>query len=184
MMKTSRLVMMTPAIRGMPKRSWQRDGRANHFGEVAGGDGDLREEPECDAHRAAVAVAAGLGEVTLRGDAQLEREALKQDGHQVRGHDDEQERVAVLRSGGKIGGPVAGVHVPNRDHEARADESEGASPQAMRIRDADGRVNSGQRGSALCLLPHRNGCSGLHGEESCSLIAVCHSMLTVINKKF
>ena len=50
----------------------QRDGRADHFGQVAGRDGDLRAHPQHEAHPAAVALAAKLRQVALRGHAQLE----------------------------------------------------------------------------------------------------------------
>ena len=89
----------------------QRDGRADHFGQVAGGDGDLGADPQRIAHPWAVALVAELRQVALRGHAQLQAQALQQNGHQVRGHDDEEQRVAEARAAGDVRGPVAGVHV-------------------------------------------------------------------------
>ena len=66
----------------------ERDGGAEDFGEVAGGDGDLAEDPEDEGGRARVAVAAGLGEVASAGDAEAHGERLEQDRHQVGDHDD------------------------------------------------------------------------------------------------
>jgi len=61
----------------------QRDGGADDFGQVAGGDGDLGADPKKEAQPAAVVLVAELGQVALGGHADLEREALQQDGHQV-----------------------------------------------------------------------------------------------------
>ena len=48
----------------------ERDRRAEHLGEVAGGDGDLAEDPQDDGDRPRVVVAAGLREVAAGGDAE------------------------------------------------------------------------------------------------------------------
>ncbi len=52
------------------------------------------EHPEGQRDGLAVLVAAGLGQVAAGGDAQLEGQALQQDGHQVGQHDDEEQGVA------------------------------------------------------------------------------------------
>src|SRR5207245_2761937 len=106
--------------------------------QVAGGDGDLAQHPEHEAHRAGVVVAAGLRQIAPGDDAQLEGERLQQDGHQVGDHDDAEQRVAEVCAAGEIGGPVARVHVPDSDHVARAGEGERLAPErhAARYRDA------------------------------------------------
>ncbi len=70
------------------KQQIERDGRSDHFSEIAGGDGDLRASPEGKRHGAAEMVAAGLGQVASRNDAQLDGQGLQQDGHKIRQHDD------------------------------------------------------------------------------------------------
>ena len=81
-----------------------------------------------EADAAAVGLVAELGEVALGGDAELEREALQQDRHQVGEHDDEEQRVAEARAAGDVGGPVAGVHVADGDEEAGTEKAEQAPP--------------------------------------------------------
>ena len=110
------------------------DGGADDFGEVAGGDGDLAEDPEDDGDGARVVVAAGLGEVASAGDAEARGERLQQDRHQVGDHDDAEERVAVAGAAGEVGGPVAGVHVADGDEVARAGEGEELAPEAGVVR--------------------------------------------------
>ena len=52
----------------------ERDGRADDLSEIAGGDGDLAEQPQQDGGPARVAVAARLGEVASAGDAKPARQ--------------------------------------------------------------------------------------------------------------
>ena len=80
--------------------------------------------------RARVAVAAGLREVAAAGDAEARGERLQQDRHQVGDHDDAEQRVAVARAAGEVGGPVAGVHVADGDQVAGAGEGEHLAPEA------------------------------------------------------
>ena len=65
------------------------NGRADDLGQVAGGDGHFSAQPEHKADPGTVVLVAHLGEIALGGHAQLERQALQQDGHEVGGHDDE-----------------------------------------------------------------------------------------------
>ena len=132
-----------------PEQQVQRDGRADHLGQVAGGDGDLAEHPEHEAHGARVVVAAGLRQVAPGRDAQLEGERLQQDRHQVGDQDDAQQRVAEPRAAGEVGGPVARVHVADRHHVARARRRR--APCARRRRRAGpGRCGATRAGSAAC----------------------------------
>ena len=124
----------------------QCDGRADDLGQVAGDDGNLREKPQGEAYRAAVLFAAGLGQVALTGDAQLNGETLQQDGKQIRRHDNEEQGVAIAGAAGEIGGPVAGIHVADSDKKARTEKAQRATPHVGRIRDADRRVSVGVRG--------------------------------------
>ena len=52
----------------------KRDGAAEDFGQIAGGDGELAEEPVGPARPAGVEIAAALGEVFSRHDPQAGRE--------------------------------------------------------------------------------------------------------------
>ncbi len=54
------------------EQQFKRDGRADHFGQVAGRNRDLRADPQHEAHLRAVALAAKLRQVALRGHAQLQ----------------------------------------------------------------------------------------------------------------
>ena len=122
----------------------ERDGGAEHLGEVAGGDGDFAEDPQADGGLARVVVAAGLGEVAAAGDAEARGERLQQDRHQVRDHDDAEQRVAEARAAGEVGGPVARVHVADRDEVARAGKGEHLFPESGAVRNGDRAVDFGQ----------------------------------------
>ena len=67
--------MQTPASSGMPKSRFKRDGRADHFGQIAGGDGEFADDPEAKRNRPAEMIAAGLGEVAAGGDAEFDARA-------------------------------------------------------------------------------------------------------------
>ena len=103
----------------------QRDGRADDFGEIAGGNGDFADDPEENGDRPAEVIAAGLGQIAAGNDSKLERQSLEQDRHQVGQHDDAQKRVIVFGSAGEIGGPVTRdpcnrPQRENRDRQRRA----------------------------------------------------------------
>ena len=98
----------------------ERDGRADHLGQIAGRNRNLTQQPQHDRRRTRIVIAAGLGEIAPAGDPEPQRERLQQDRHQVRQHDHAQQRVAVPRTARQIGRPVAGIHVPDRDQVARA----------------------------------------------------------------
>ena len=91
-----------------------------------------------------VVIAAGLREVASAGDAEARGERLQQDRHQVRDHDDAEQRVAEARAAGEVGGPVARVHVADGDEVAGAGEREELAPEAGAVRDGDGAVDFGQ----------------------------------------
>ena len=94
-MSTSSAVRQTPQIERQAEQQVERDGRADHFGEIARGNRDLAEDPENDGHRARVVVAARLRQVAPARDAEAHRERLQQDRHQVRQEDHAEQRVAV-----------------------------------------------------------------------------------------
>ena len=156
-MSTSSAVRQTPQISGRPKSRLQRDGRADHLGEIAGGDGDLAEDPQHDRDRARVAVAARLREVAAAGDAEPRGERLQQDRHQVGDHDHAEQRVAVARAAGEVGGPVARIHVADGDQVARAGEGEHLAPEAGAVRDGDRAVDFGQADRARRQAPAATG---------------------------
>src|SRR5580658_6161081 len=72
------------------KEQLQRDRRADDFRQIARRNRDLREDPQRDSRRPAVTLAARLRQISLRRDAKFQRQALQQNRHQVRQHDDEQ----------------------------------------------------------------------------------------------
>ena len=107
----------------------QRDGRADYLGQVARRDRDLAQHPQHEADRPRIVVAARLRQIASGGDAELERERLEQNRHQVRQQDDAEQGVAEARPAGQIGGPVARVHVADRHHVARAGERQRLAPE-------------------------------------------------------
>jgi len=63
----------------------------------------------------------GLGETHARGDAQVRRVVLQHDEHDRGQRDDPQQRVAKLRAGGHIGGPIARVDKADGHEQSGAD---------------------------------------------------------------
>ena len=125
----------------------QADRGAEELGEV-GRDRDrlgLYPEPEDDPAREAVA--AHLGEVPPRCDAELRREHLHEHRHQVRGDDHPDERVAVARAAGDVRCEVAGVDVGDRGDERRTEEWK--EPEPRRAARARARPGPGQRRDRL-----------------------------------
>ena len=122
----------------------ERDRRPDDFGEIAGGDRDLAQHPQKNRDRARVVIAAGLREIAAGDDAELRGEPLQQNRHQIGEQDHAEQRVAEPRAAGEIGGPVARVHVADRDQVARTGEGQQLAPEAGVCRDGDGAVDFGQ----------------------------------------
>ena len=79
------------------KHEVERDGAAEHLGQVAGADGDFAEQPVGPARPARIPVAAALGEVFAGHHAQAGGDDLHEDGHQAGHADDPQQAVLELR---------------------------------------------------------------------------------------
>ena len=120
--KASRAAMTRPPV-GHAEEQFQPDGGADHLGQVAGDDGDLGEAPQPEVGRPRIRVAAGLGEVAAGGHAEARGQGLEEHRHQVRQqHHAEQRYLNWEPPGGRR--PVAGIHVADRNHVARADKGE------------------------------------------------------------
>jgi hypothetical protein len=78
-----------------------------------------------------------------RDDAKLGGESLEKDRHQVRGENYSEECVSELGTAGEIGGPVAGIHVADRDEVSRSGERGDLPPPAFAA-DGDGSINLDQ----------------------------------------
>jgi hypothetical protein len=129
-----------------PEEELQRDRRADHLREVARGDRELAQDPEHERHRPRVVVTARLREVAPGDDPEPHRQVLQEHRHQVGRQDHEEERIAVLRAGGEVGGPVARVHVPHRNHQADPGECPQPAGEGCRARrDGDRCVRLAER---------------------------------------
>src|SRR6185437_5546992 len=82
-----------PPDQGNVKKQVECDGGSDDFGQIAGGNRDLRPNPEHKRHRPAEVVAAGGGQVAPRHHSQFDGQGLQQNGHQVGQHDDGKQRV-------------------------------------------------------------------------------------------
>ncbi len=112
----------------------QGDRRAQHFGQIAGDDGNFAQEPEREIDGARIGFAAGLGEVAAGDDSEPRAQRLQQDGHGVRHDQDPEQAVAEMRAAVEIGRPVAGVHVTDADEVGGAGEGEDAAPERAVVR--------------------------------------------------
>ena len=120
-----------------------------------------------ETHRAGVVVAARLRQVPTGDDAELESERLEQNRHQVGEQDDAEQRVAEARAAGQVGGPVARIHVANRNHVSRSGEGEHLAPERDSPRHGDRVVRLGETRHRARIAPsadgldRRSGC-GVH----------------------
>ena len=131
----------------------QRDRRSDHLGQVARGDGHLAQHPLRDAGCARSTVATCLRQIAFRHDAQLQREVLQQDRHQVGHQDHHQQRVAEQRAASEIGGPVAGIHVAHRHHGAGTGKRQQRAPETALRRHRHAGMHLGQRATTGCMAP-------------------------------
>ncbi len=120
------------------------DGRAQDFGQVAGGDGDFAQPPQGEVDAARIGFAAGLGQVAAGDDAEAGAEGLQQDGHGVRHHQDPEQSIAEAGAAFEVGGPVAGIHVADADQIGGSGEGEHAPPEGD-LRRSHAGVNVGER---------------------------------------
>ena len=109
---------------GQAEKQVQRDCPAHHLGEVGGGGHDLGLHPEGAAPERLEPFAEDLRKALAGDDPELGGLVLDEDGHDVGGHEDPHQQVAVLRSGGQVGGHVSGVHVGDRRHEGRSQQAD------------------------------------------------------------
>jgi hypothetical protein len=65
-------------------------------------------------------IAAGLRQITSGGNAQFDGQVLEQNRHEIGNHDDGQQRVTKLRAAGKVGRPIARIHIADGDEKAGA----------------------------------------------------------------
>ena len=93
----------------------------------------------------------GLGEAESGGDPQVRGVVLEQDQHEGGEGDHPEQRVAVGRAGGDVGGPVAGIDEADGHEEAGADVFEDV-PDAANHAGTPGR-GSGRRRSSSAATP-------------------------------
>src|SRR5207248_8206820 len=109
-----------PPQQGDTEREVQGNGGADGFCQITGGDGDVAQHAQGMVDGTCKRIAASLGQIALGGDAEFKRQALQQDGEQVRQHHYKQQGVVVAGAGGEVGGPVAGVHVADGNQKSGA----------------------------------------------------------------
>ena len=144
----SAAVSSTPDEQRNVEQQVEPDGRAQHLGQVAGGDGDFAQHPQRQGDAPRIGFAAGLRQVAAGDDAQARAQGLQQDGHGVGHHQHPEQAVAEARAAFQVGGPVAGVHVADADQVGRPGEGEHAPPERHLGR-ADAGVDVGQRARVL-----------------------------------
>ncbi len=83
--------------------------------------------------QARIPVAAALGEIFARDDAQTRGNHLHEDGHQAGQPDHPQKPVLELRAALKVRAPVAGVHVADADQNRWPDKSTPLLPESRLV---------------------------------------------------
>ena len=124
----------------------ERDGAAQHLGQVAGADGHFAQQPVGPARPPRIPVAAALRQVLAGDHAQAGGDHLHEDRHQAGQPDHPQQPVLELRAALQVGAPVAGIHVADADQNCRADEGPPLLPEAsLMVRHRDRAVHAFQR---------------------------------------
>ena len=82
-------------------------------------------------------IAACLGKIPPRGDAQLDAQVLEHNCHEIRHQDYRQQRITELCTTSQIRGPVARVHVTNCDQKTWSRERNQLPPERRRHRNDD-----------------------------------------------
>jgi hypothetical protein len=74
-------------------------------------------------------IPTGLCQVAARSNAELDAQVLKQNRHQIRDHNDRQERVTEPCAAGQVGCPITRIHVADRDEKTGPREREEFPPK-------------------------------------------------------
>ena len=89
-------------------------------------------------------ITTSLREIPPSRDAKLDAQVLEKDRNEVRDQNDEEQGVAELGSAREIGGPIAGIHVTDRNHESGSGVGEKLAQERGILRHADRAVGLGQ----------------------------------------
>lgn len=108
-----------PHGQGHAQQQFERQRAPQHFGQVAGNDGNFCKHPQHLADGGTVLFAAVHRQILPRHHAKPHAQALQHNGGKARQDHHEQQLVAVLRAGLDGGGPVTRIHVPHRDQQPR-----------------------------------------------------------------
>ena len=138
--------MSTAQNSGMSKQQVERDGAAEHFGQVARADGHFAQQPIRPARPARIPIAASLGQVLAGDDAKPSREHLQKDRHHAGQQHDPEQVVLEVCAAGQIGAPVARVHVADAHEQRGPGESPHLLPKTgLMMRHLDRAVQAFQR---------------------------------------
>jgi len=138
----------------------QPESRADELGDVGRHGHHLALHPHGPGGRAGKPVADQFRQRPAGDDTQLGGQVLHHHRHQVRGKDDPQQQVAVLRPALDVGGEVPGIDVGHRRHERRAEHGQ---PAADPSPGQEPSKRARARGQRELLARHRN--AGIRGRE-------------------
>jgi hypothetical protein len=92
---------------------------AQHLGHIGCHNGQFGQQPERNIRSGAIAMPACLGEIEPRGDPQPQRQRLQDNGSKARRDQHEKQIETEGRTRCNVGRPIAGVHIADRDQQAR-----------------------------------------------------------------
>ena len=122
--------MMTAQSSGMWNEPVERDGAAEHFGKVAGADGNFAHQPVRPARPARIPVTTALRQILSSNDPEAGGDNLHEDRHDAGEPHHPKKSVLELRSALQVSAPVAGVHVADADEDGGPDEGPPLLPEA------------------------------------------------------
>ena len=157
MISTSSAVRQTPQMSGSPKSRLRAIAAPSTSARSQAAIAISQTIHRKMRDRAREVIAARLGEIAAAGDAEARGERLQQNRHQVRDHDDAEQRVAEPGAAGEVGGPVAGVHVADGHQVPGPREGHHLFPEAGAVGNRNGSVDLGQADVARGQPPSARG---------------------------
>ena len=115
------------------KQQRKADGAADEFGQIGRHRRPFAHRPHRHHHGRGELIAAMLGQIAPRDDAELGRQRLKQHRHDIGEQHHPQQRIAIGRAGLNVGREIAGVHIGDRGDDGGTGEQHRRRRAAQRL---------------------------------------------------
>ncbi len=123
----------------------EANGRADDLREIGCSNRDFGEQPKRPCERLGESIAARLGKVAPRSDAEPRTQRLQNDGHDVGHQRHRKQRITEFGTARERSRPVAGIHVAGGDEITRPQERSEFAPERAGPDNLDRGKHAGQR---------------------------------------